>query len=73
MAGEVGGEDAPDDQILSYMSGWFFSSHAWHWVTVPPYSQYYYARQSFALVGPVPSRGRRTSGGRVQTVLGNRR
>lgn len=60
-------EDAPVDQILSYMSGWFFSSHAWHLATVPPYSQYYHASESLSAAGP--SRGRRTSGGRVQTTF----
>lgn len=38
--------DGPCDQITEYISGWFFSSHSWHFLTVPPYSQYYLAVQS---------------------------
>jgi hypothetical protein len=34
-------QDQPCDHILWYISGWFFSSHSWHFLTVPPYSQYY--------------------------------
>ena len=33
---------APVDHILAYREGCFFSSHSWHFLTVPPYSQYYY-------------------------------
>lgn len=39
-----GEEDGPVDHILWYMSGWCFSSHSWHFFTVPPYSQYYLVR-----------------------------
>lgn len=30
----------PGDHIISYRAGCFFSSHSWHFFTVPPYSQY---------------------------------
>lgn len=30
----------PADHMLSYRAGCFFSSHSWHFLTVPPYSQY---------------------------------
>lgn len=33
--------DGPADQMRLYSSGCFFSSHSWHFFTVPPYSQYY--------------------------------
>jgi hypothetical protein len=39
MEGEGGFE--PADQRRSYISLLFFSSHSWHFLTVPPYSQYY--------------------------------
>lgn len=38
---EAAASRASADHILSYMAGWFFSSHSWHFLTVPPYSQYY--------------------------------
>ncbi len=37
---ERGGRDEPADQIRSYISLWWLSSHSWHFLTVPPYSQY---------------------------------
>jgi len=33
--------DVPADQRRWYMSGWDFSSQSWHFLTVPPNSQYY--------------------------------
>lgn len=33
-------EGIPGDHIRVYNFGWFFSSHSWHFLTVPPYSQY---------------------------------
>jgi hypothetical protein len=47
--GEEGGmgsrernEDRPSDHSLSYISAWFFCSQSWHFLTVPPNSQYYF-------------------------------
>lgn len=46
----------PADQMRLYSSGSFFSSHSWHFLTVPPYSQYYLGDYS---VGRVLSGGNR--------------
>ena len=35
----VAASRASGDHISSYRSGCFFSSHSWHFLTVPPYSQ----------------------------------
>jgi hypothetical protein len=35
-------EDKPSDHSLSYISAWFFCSQSWHFLTVPPNSQYYF-------------------------------
>ena len=35
-------EDVPSDHNRSYISGWDFCSHSWHFFTVPPNSQYYF-------------------------------
>ena len=37
----LGGVNGPCDHILEYMSGWLASSQSWHFLMVPPYSQYY--------------------------------
>ena len=42
----------PADHILAYREGWFFSSHSWHFLTVPPYSQYYHVRVSMLAQPP---------------------
>jgi hypothetical protein len=34
--------DRPSDHSLSYISAWFFCSQSWHFLTVPPNSQYYF-------------------------------
>jgi hypothetical protein len=70
----LGGGAEPGDHMVAYNEGWFFSSHSWHFFTVPPYSQYYLSYLGSAEHSSRPSRGlgRRgmegcTSGGRVQT------
>lgn len=74
VSGKTRGVFVPADQIRSYMTGSFFSSHSWHFLTVPPYSQYYLAivklRGSDSRGGMSYGRGERTSGGRVQTGQG---
>jgi hypothetical protein len=34
--------DGPSDHSLSNISAWFLCSQSWHFLTVPPNSQYYF-------------------------------